>query len=228
MSPAMKKSLWYVKSGLESINIKSSSTPSDMPSSIPSQEVWQWQPKLLQIVGETGRVVLSDTIDEGNVANISFRHEYTSPVVLAFINTQNGVESIAPRIKEVTATGCIIFMQEPDHQGHMAETVSYIVAEKGRYELDDGLIFEAGAIETDKGWEKGEIFEGDQITFSQSFQHPPAVLHSLNTHTNEDFTASLVTKITSHGFEIAQEYAETGGWNIVEETIAWIAFKTGS
>jgi len=172
--------------------------------------------------------VLSDTIDAGNVVNVSFRHEYTSPVVVAFINTRNGVESVAPRIKEVTATGCIIFMQEPDHQGHMAETVSYIVAEEGRYKLDDGLIFEAGAIETDKGREKGEIFEGDQITFSQSFQHPPAVLHSLNTHTNEDFTASLATKITSHGFEIAQEYAETGGWNIVEETIAWIAFETGS
>jgi len=75
-------------------------------------------------VMETGQVELTDTIDLGVKAQIEFRHVYNDPVVVAFINTRNGDESVSPRVKDVTSTGCTIYMQEPDHQNHSPETVS--------------------------------------------------------------------------------------------------------
>ena len=91
----------------------------------------------LSYVGETGRVELGGTVDNGVSAVVNLRHSYTDPVVVAFINTRNGDQSVQVRVRAVTSSSFEVFMQEPDNQGHNPETVSYIVVEKGRHTLDD-------------------------------------------------------------------------------------------
>ena len=67
------------------------------------------------IIGETGRQYLSDTIEKGSqhVFKVNFRNQYTDPVVVAFINTRRGGQSVSARIKSVTTSSFDLFMQEP-------------------------------------------------------------------------------------------------------------------
>ena len=67
------------------------------------------------IVAETGRRYLSDTIETGNqhVFRVNFRNQYTNPIVVAFINTRAGNQTVSARIKRVTTSTFDLFMQEP-------------------------------------------------------------------------------------------------------------------
>ena len=188
-------------------------------------------------VGETGQVTLNATISTNDhAATVTFSKSYAKPIVVAFINTRNGGQSVVPRVKDVTGTSCKIFMEEPPigeagstYSGHSeSEDVSYMVVETGRHELAGGLIVEAGVHDTSRVRWKGQTFAGDAISFQSSFPEPPAVLHTLQTHNNGEFMTSLATTVTQNGFEIAQEALETGTQDgVVEETIGWIALTRG-
>eukprot|EP00957_Ditylum_brightwellii_P084216 6403646-Ditylum_brightwellii.AAC.1 len=106
--------------------------------------------------------------------------------------------------------------------------VTFFVPEKGRYELHGGAIFEAGSHNTSTAHGNRKGFKGDPLSFSEPFQNIPAVLHTLNTFNNADIMTSLATKIKTNGFKITQEYAKTTPLSIVQETITWIVFETGS
>lgn len=187
-------------------------------------------------VGETGQVSLDDTIDtEGGSFSqiVNFRHSYTNPIIVAFINTRGGDQSIAPRVKDVTSTSFTLYMQEPDYQTHNAEgSVSYIVMEEGRHELDGGLIVEAGLHTTTtvrSALDLDPSFIGDDISFTQPFASTPAVLHTLNTHNNVDkFMVSMATSVSSTSFQLAQERLEISDTLEAEENIGWIAFDTST
>jgi len=184
------------------------------------------------IVGETGRTLLSNTIDvqnAQNVATINFRNEYINPVVVAFINTRNGGQSVSARIRALTSSSCELFMQEPDNQGHVAEWVSYIVVESGRYILEGDIVVEAGIASTTIIHRGGQPFSGHPVQFQGGFSSTPAVLHSLVTHNNNDFMASMITNVGTSGFSVAMEAAGSGK-NSASEDAGWIAFspKTGS
>ncbi len=181
----------------------------------------------LSYIGETGRVVLDNTVDSGASVVVNTRHSYTDPVVVAFINTRSGNQSVQVRVRAVTSSSFEVFMQEPDNQGHNPETISYIVMEKGRHTLDGGLTVEAGTVETSTTHVGGQAFGGDAVIFDDAFASTPAVLHTLNSHNNADFMASLATKVDAGGFEIGLESAETNKVP-VSETVAWIALSTGS
>jgi len=181
------------------------------------------------IVGETGRFHLGNTIDKGFVANINFRHRYTNPVVVTFINTRGGRQSVSARIRALTSSSCELFMQEPDNQGHADEWVSYIVVESGRNILEGGIVVEAGITDSTIIHKGGQPFEGHKVGFTGAFSDTPAILHSLMTHNNNDFMASLVTNVQTHSFKVAMEAAETDK-NSSGEDVGWIAFssKAGS
>lgn len=189
-------------------------------------------------VGETGRVTLNATIaSNDHAATVTFSKTYAKPIVVAFINTRNGDQSVVPRVKDVTGASCKIFMEEPPignagstYSGHsQAEVVSYMVVETGRHELAGGLVIEAGVHDTSRVRWKGQTFAGDAISFQSSFPTPPAVLHTLQTHNNGGFMTSMATTVTQNGFEIAQEALETGEQNgAVEEAIGWVALTRGT
>eukprot|EP00957_Ditylum_brightwellii_P212358 15367199-Ditylum_brightwellii.AAC.1 len=165
----------------------------------------------------------------GFVANIDFRHNYNNPVVVAFINTRWGDESVSARIRAVSSSGCQLFMQEPDRGSHAAEWVSYIVVESGRNTLEGGIVVEAGITHSTIIHRGGQPFDGHSVQFDESFSSTPVILHSLMTHNNNDFMASLVTNVQTNSFKVAMEAAETSK-NSAGEGVGWVAFssKTGS
>jgi len=186
-------------------------------------------PTSMQTVGETGRKRLSNTVDKKHVATISFKNDYINPVVVAFINTRNGGQSVSARIRNLSSSGCQLFMQEPDNQGHMAEWVSYIVVESGRYILEGDVVVEAGITRTTTIHSSGTGWGGVDVQFNKAFSSTPAILHSLVTHDNNDFMASLVTDVETGSFKVGMEAAGSGKTSPGED-VGWIAFspKTGS
>ncbi len=177
-------------------------------------------------IGETGRITLGDTVDSGVSETVTLRNSYTDPVVVAFINTRNGDQSVQVRVSDVTGSSFVIFMEEPDGQGHNPESVSYVVMERGSHFLADGRKVEAGSVDTATTHRGASGFAGDGVSFSAGFDGAPAVLHGLNSYANGDFMASMATAVDADGFEIGLEAAETGAAAAVE-TVAWIAFEPG-
>lgn len=186
---------------------------------------------------ESGTITLSTTIDSSETQTITFKNTYVNPVVIAYITTANGTESVDVRVKDVTSTSATLFMEEPDNEGHTAEQVTYVVAESGRFTLPDGTRMEARKTTTDSIHRGGESFTGKTVEFSQSFSSTPVVLHTLNTYNNNAFRTSVSTSISSTQFKLQQEAAETKpevikiyGNEITigprSETIGWIAIES--
>jgi hypothetical protein len=175
--------------------------------------------------GETGRVDLTGSIDASAQTILKFKKEYHNPVVVAYIVTRNLDSSVDVRVKDVTPTQCTLFMEEPSDGKHGTETVSYIVIEAGSHITLGGYRIEAGLHNTANSRRGGmETFSGDYIKFVKLFAQTPVVLHTLNTYKNETFATTMVQKVTTDGFEIAQEFAETKKASAYE-TVAWIAFE---
>ena len=175
---------------------------------------------------EAGRVTLSSTIDDGVSARVSFARSYTDPVVVAYIMTRNGSQSIDVRVKDVTGTGATVFVEEPDDEGHNAEEIGYIVMEAGRHVLADGTRVEAGRWTTSSVHREDSGFGGDTVPFTQTFGAAPVLLHTLNTYNNGAFMSTVSPSVTAGQFMIQQE-AGGSGKPAVTETIGWIAIESG-
>ena len=179
------------------------------------------------IIGESGRIDISNTLPNGVVETINFRGIYNDPVVVALIVTWGENDPVDVRVRNVSSTSCEIFLEEPQDDGHATETVCYIVMEKGRFTIDNGLTIEAGSHSTNSvhrssssGW------NFDTVSFSSSFSDP-IVVATLNSYNNGEFISSQVGSVTSNDFGLAQEAVETGS-SVTTEDIAWIAFETGT
>lgn len=180
------------------------------------------------VVGETGRVSLTDTIDSGVTASVSFSKTYTNPVVVAMINTRNGGQTVGCRVKDLTASGCTLFVEEPDNQGHNGETVSYLVMEAGSHTTPEGVHIEAGVHTTATvRVSGGSTTAGETVSFGSAFGATPAVLATLNTYANSAYMGTQVNSVGTSSFKTSQEAMETGIAGTTED-IGWVAIETGS
>ena len=175
---------------------------------------------------ESGQILLSNTIDGGVSATIAFQKSYSNPVIVAYIVTRNGGESVDVRVAQVTESGCMLFLEEPDDEGHAPELVGYLVMEAGAYSLEDGTQVEAGTVTTASVHREWDAFDGESVAFSQAFSVPPVLLHTLKTYQNGEFMSSVSPSVSAAGFTIQQEAAGSGAFS-ASETIDWIAIEAG-
>jgi len=177
-------------------------------------------------VAETGRFVLDDSIHEGVVHRVEFRHTYVQPVVVAYIATRNGGDSYEVRVKDVTSSRCDVFGVEPKGGGHSSETVVYLVIEAGSHHLDSGGYVMAGTVSTSSVHRDYGDFGGEHVNLA-GFNDTPTVLHTMNTYNNEAFCTSVASSVSEDGFDVQQEAAGTGV-GVTSEVIGWVAFQAGS
>lgn len=172
------------------------------------------------IVGETGAITLTDSIDGGFVGTVSLANSYADPVVVAFINTRNDNEAINVRVHNVTQNGFEIFMEEPDNGTHGTERVSYIVVEKGHHAINGGIEVEAGTVDTDSVHRTGQSAprDGVAVDFAPRFRSTPIVLTTLNSYNNGAFMSSVAYEVTAGGFSTQRESVHAPP--AVSETIA--------
>lgn len=177
-------------------------------------------------IGESGKINCSSTIDDGVVVNINFNTKYQNPIVVAFIPTRGGGQSIDARVKNLSSFGCDIFVQEPDNQAHASETVCYFVFEQGVHELEDGVYIEANSLTTSSVHRSPNSFDGPTVSFQAPFNSTPALLATLNTHNNNTFMSSISHNLSSSSFQLQQEAGQSGV-SATTETIGWVAFTRG-
>ncbi len=186
------------------------------------------------IIGEVGKVTVENTVDNGYYTVVDFEGEYLDPVVVAYIMTRNGDNSVEVRVRNVQSTSCEIFMHTPQGGTHEEEEIGYMVMEKGVHTINDdsgeGILVEAGSVVTDNTHYDGEEYSGVRVDFSPVFHEYtllddyPALLHSLNTYNNEDFMTTSVSELTKEYFKIQQEAAGSDSDDHIEE-IGWIALE---
>jgi len=181
---------------------------------------------------EVGKILLRDVIDTayGNIyETIVFKNVYKNPVVIAYIMTRVGGESIDVRVRNVTQLTCEIFMQEWDNEEHSSEWVSYMVIESGKYLLPSGLSVEADttsipATAVHNATEGPGSFNTVNINFQTIFSTDPAFFVTLNTFNNNDFMSVSSMSITSSGAEVFQEKQRTNK-TPADEIAGWVAIS---
>lgn len=175
---------------------------------------------------EAGKVSLNSTIDSRVEQQITFNNTYNDPVVVAYVMTRNGGQSIDVRVKDVTSNAATLFMEEPDNQGHTSEEIAYMVAEAGRHTLADGTVLEAGVHTTTSVHRGPSGFRGEYVYFVQSFSQSPVLIHTLNSYNNGAFMSSVSSHVTDRNFRIQQEAAGTNS-PAASERIGWVAIESG-
>ncbi|SLN61707.1 hypothetical protein [Roseisalinus antarcticus] len=173
------------------------------------------------IFGETGILSLTHVLQ-----TVSLQRSYDNPVVIAFVATENGMQPVNVRMRDVGADELTLQLQEPNFLNvwHTDETVNYLVVEAGTWIVPDGTLLEAGTIESNKTSSKG--FE--QITFDAEFDSAPVVLSQVQTFNGRDFVTTRQRDADADSFQLTMQEEESQNDRHVTETIGWLAMEQGS
>ncbi len=188
-----------------------------------------------EVVGEVGTTSIASA---GSVINLV--HTYSDPIYIveAISGDASGGAGNRPAAAIITATtssSLTVRVQEPDDEAdtHGAETVAYLVMERGAYELPDGTRIDAGRKATTHYY--GNAVGGasdDTCSFTQTFSSAPVVLTALQTNSNTgtpDFLTASQHTVTTDDFACAIEVPDgVSSAPGSAETIGWIAFDRGA
>lgn len=152
---------------------------------------------------------------------VHFTNTFKNPAVFVSPPSNNDQEPVTTRLRNVTATGFEIRLQEWDYldDKHAAETISYLVIEKGRTLLPSGGAIEVGSFNAKT--------RKQTISFSQPFQSAPIVVTSIFTINETDAVIHRTSGITPTGFtSLLQEQQSTSNKH-ADESVAYIAWSVG-
>lgn len=164
-------------------------------------------------VGVSATISSSDPLDVGSVATDETWSSvdvsgFTDPVVLAPSLSYEGGQVASPRLRSVTDTGFDVKVEEYDYmdETHATETVGFVVAEAGQFTMDQGVVAEAGRVQTDENW--------TSVSFSQTFGTKPLVFTSAQTYNGGQAVVTRNRNVSTGGFEVRcqeGEQYESGG-----------------
>jgi hypothetical protein len=161
-----------------------------------------------------------------NWQTINLDQTYTDAVIIASDPTLKGGDPVAVRIRNVGTDSFQIRLQEPNYKdgSHTNETISYLVAEAGDWELSDGTRISVGTQTSNKLSSAG--FE--TIDLESGFTGSPAVLTQTQTFNGSDWVTTRTKSIGTGSFQVTmQEEEQLNGGAHVQETIGWIAVDSG-
>ena len=187
--------------------IAAGTDPLDSASHPSAQSVWRL---------ERGEVFVNHTWQR-----VTLQQPFVNPIVVATSLSLNGSHPSVVRIRNVDPTGFEIRVQEWEYLdgNHKRETIGYLVLEKGTFTLDDGVIVEAGQIETDHTRSFGSI------NFMNTFSMTPVVLTSVTTENAPEAVTGQVHNIDLEGFEYRMRKQESSVQTHTRETVSYIAWE---
>ncbi|TKB23224.1 tandem-95 repeat protein [Desulfopila sp. IMCC35006] len=156
--------------------------------------------------------------------HVDFSNEYTSPAVIAKLNTMNDAEAGIVSIRKLTSKGFDIRIRNWDYVGgfHAEETVSFMAMERGRHQIAD-KVYAAAECTNLSG-----LNTFKQIKFANSFTGQPVVLASIVTENEANAAILRIKKITSNSSYITMQEQEKNDRKHAEETICYIAMEKWS
>ena len=175
------------------------------------------------IIGETGIV---DDFNH-NSQTILLDHNYSDPVIFAQPLSYNGSDAAIVRIEDVKSDRFTAFLQEPDSLDgkHVKESFSYLVLEKGTWQLEDDTLLEVGTVDTNRLSSRG--FEN--VDFTNDFSDDPLVFSQVQTDNGKDFVNTRQRNTSTSGFQITmQEEEARNNYGHANETVGWFAIDAGN
>ena len=165
---------------------------------------------------EMGEVTVTDEWGQ-----VTFPTAFQNPVVIAGPPTADDSQPCVVRLRNVTPNGFEIRLAEWDYMDgtHPAETVSYLVMEKGRTTLPNGSIVEAGTFTG--------ATTNQNIKYSAPFNKIPVVITTIASDNETDTISGRLSKITTSSFAYYFKEQEKNKNIHAKETVNFIAWEPG-
>ncbi|WP_163337104.1 PKD domain-containing protein [Desulfopila sp. IMCC35008] len=173
-------------------------------------------PGEIQLYFELGEVQV-----DNNWAQVSFDKDFIDPVVIAGPPLTSDSDPVTIRIRNVTATGFEVRLQEWDYQDdtHSTETFSFIAIEKGVYTLEDGRKVEAASFNGSSSFKK--------ISLQQTYSKIPVILTQIVTANEANAVTGRVQNVVQDAFEFKLQEQETTKATHGAETVGYLAWEPG-
>ena len=174
-------------------------------------------------IGSTGRVLGSTP------KTIQFNRKYIDPVVFALPLSYYNFSPRDVRITEVTPFGFTLHVDDLSFQNRTgrAESVDYIVLEKGAWKLSNGAYLEVGSKDV-SGSIGSKIQENwDEVSFENLFADTPVILAQVQTNNDSSFVSVRQRYLGTGGFLVAMEEEDSSQEPHKTETVGWIAIDQG-
>jgi len=191
---------------------------------------------------EAGRVTLNNTATVTEFTTVTFQNPFPSVPVVVALPTNQGAQSSALRLRNVTRTGFEVAQLEPPGLDgtHISMTVDYIAAEVGQHILPSGEQVAVGLHSTTTT-QSSTIVPGprgyDLVNFGTTITGGSSVIaaiQTLNSETGNVPAASSTPWLTAgvlnagaDSVELALERSEVAAGVVLTEVIGYIAFPDG-
>ena len=174
----------------------------------------------------------------GTTETINFNQTYTDPVIFLMAETDNPDPTAVRVVSIGTTSAQIVAVEPPDEDQSGSETVKFLVAEKGTYDLTGGVKIEVGEVDV-SAVQHGSGVSGSEswqtINFSQSFSATPVLLTQIMSNNNDSgsytspWVYSATRNLDSSQFQSAIGRAEVGAGSVtLAESYAYLAVDEGA
>jgi PKD repeat protein len=166
------------------------------------------------------QIELGEVEIDHNWVHIDFDNTFIAPIVVSGPPSQNDSDPAVIRMRNISATGFDIRLQEWDYQDdvHGKETVAYLVLERGNHTLDDGTMIEVGTFtSTDTSFQT--------VQFDTTFSTEPVLMTSIATFNEAETITSRLRNISTTSFAHKPQGQEASTSSHASETINYIAWE---
>jgi len=179
------------------------------------------------VIGEVGQIMGALTSEPYTVV---LENTYSDPVVFAKPLSFNDADQAVVRITDVQSDRFTMYVHEfPGQDGiHDAEDVSYIVLEKGTWELEDGTQLDVGSVMTSAVVGRRLTNSWETIAFSSAFPETPVVISQVQTNNDPDWVGTRQRKASGSTVQLAMESEEVDKTPHGAEVIGWLAIEPGN
>ena len=175
------------------------------------------------VIGETGIV---DNLTH-NSQTILLDHNYNNPVIFAQPLSYNNHNDAIVRIEDIQGDRFTASIQETSNLNgyHPNESFSYLVLEKGTWQLEDDTLLEVGKVNTNllssDGWKN--------VNFTNDFADDPLIFSQVQTDNGNDLVHTRQRNTNNSGFQITmQEEEALNNSGHGSETLGWLAIDAGN
>ncbi|PLX27104.1 hypothetical protein C0581_03680 [Candidatus Parcubacteria bacterium] len=171
-------------------------------------------------IGELGK---TSVIQEDNAQwhTVNLQNTYIDPVVIAQMSTYNGSNPAHIRLRNVGNTSFEFQIEEWDYldQWHTTEEITYIVMERGSYEVN-GVMVDVGSATLKHNFKT--------VTYGAQFENVPVVLSQAQTYNGGQAVVTRQKNIDTNSFSVKLKEEEGNDGSHANEEVGYIAIEGGS
>jgi len=169
----------------------------------------------------SGRIESGEIVVDHQWKRVGFRKTFVDPIVVAKARSMGQAHSVVSRIHSVDVEGFEVRLRLWDEMENFqsAQSMGYLVIERGEYALPNGILLEAGSIE----------LEGTNsvraVEFNQRFAETPVVIASIANTPESEAVRARPIMIGKHGFRLLTETASRDQHTATPVRVDYIAWE---